>query len=124
MTIPSFQSKFDAWLDGALSEPLLSTVVALSCNLAEPCCIEAIGSDRYSDDDADWACEESFRPDVEPLSLPESEVGGNWELVLEAAKRLVSVYIDRPSAGSDFLRRAEAIAIGFVDGDWDRVLPR
>lgn len=123
MTIPSFQSKFDAWLDGALSQPIPSSVVAFSFNLAEPWCIEVIGSDRYSDDDADWACEESFRPDGEPLSLPESEVGGDWELVLQAAKRLVSVYLDRPSAGGALLRRAEAVAVGFVDGDLDRVWP-
>lgn len=106
---------FDTWLDGALSQPISSSVVAFSFNLAEPWCIEVVGSDRYSEDDADWACEESFRPDVAQLSLPESEVGGTWELVLEAAKRLVSAYLKRPSAGSTVLRRAEAVAVGFVE---------
>jgi hypothetical protein len=82
MIPPPFQSQFNAWLDGALSQHIPSSVVAFSFNLAEPWCIEVIGSDRYSDDEAEWACEESFRPDVEPLSLQESEVGGSCELVL------------------------------------------
>src|SRR3954454_14328860 len=114
MSTTSFQSDFDTWLDSALSQPIASSVAAFSFNLAEPWCIEVVGSDRYSDDDSDWACEESFRPDVEQLALPESEVGETWEAVLEAAKRLVSAYLDRPSTGSAMLRRAEAVAVGFV----------
>jgi shikimate kinase len=120
----TFQAKFDQWLDGAMSEPIPSSVVAFSFNLAEPWCIEVIGSDRYSDDDPDWACEESFRPNVDHLGLPESEVGETWEAVLEAAKRFVAAYLDRSSAGSTILRRAEAVAVGFVDGESDRVWPR
>lgn len=123
MTISPFQSEFDTWLDRALSQPIPSSVVAFSFNLAEPWCIEVVGSDRYSDADPDWVCEESFRPDLEQLSLPESEVGETWELVLEAAKRLVVAYLDRPSSGSAVLRRAQAIVVGFVDGDIHRVWP-
>ena len=124
MSTSKFQSKFYAWLDGALSEPIPKSVVAFSFNLAEPWCIEVVGSDRYSDDDPDWACEESFRPDVKRLALPKSEVGETWETVLEAAKRMVAAYLDRPSAGSKILRKAEAIAVGFIDGDLERVWPR
>lgn len=124
MTTSPFQSKFDTWLDGALSQPIPVSVVAFSLNLAEPWCIEIVGSDRYSVDDPDWACEESFRPEVQRLSLPESEVGDSWEAVLEAAKRLVSAYLDRQSPGSTILRRAEAIAVGFVDGDLEIVWPK
>ncbi len=124
MSTSAFQSEFDTWLDGALSQRIAPSVVAFSFNLAEPWSIEVVGSDRYRDDDPDWACEESFRPDVEPLALPESEVGDTWEVVLKAAKRLVDAYLVRPSAGSAILRRAEAIAVGFVDGDLHRVWPR
>ena len=107
-----------------MSQPVGPSVVAFSFNLAEPWCIEIVGSDRYSADDPDWACEESFRPDVEQLALPETEVGETWEVVLEAAKRLVTAYLDRPSAGSAILRRAEAVAVGFVDGELHKVWPR
>ena len=119
-----FQSEFDAWLDRALSEAIPSSVVAFSINVAEPWSVEVVGSDRYSEDDPDWACEESFRPDTQPLALPESEVGATWEAVLEAAKGMIGAYLDRPSAGSAVLRRTEAVAVGFVDGDIHRVWPR
>jgi hypothetical protein len=124
MSTSTVQSAFDVWLDVALSQPVGPSVVAFSFNLAEPWCIEIVGSDRYSADDPDWACEESFRPDVEQLALPETEVGETWEVVLEAAKRLVTAYLDRPSAGSAILRRAEAVAVGFVDGELHKVWPR
>lgn len=124
MSDSTLQSDFDAWLDDALSHPIAPSVVAFSFNLAEPWCIEIVGSDRYSDDDSDWACEESFRPDVEQLALSEFEVGETWEVVLEAAKRLVTAYLDRPSAGSAILRRAHAVTVGFVDGDLHGVWPR
>ena len=124
MNTSTLQSVFDAWLDDALSHPISPSVVAFSFNLAEPWCIEIVGLDRYSEDDSDWACEEVFRPDVESLDLPESDVGETWEVVLEAAKRLVAAYLDRPSAGSAILRRAQAVAVGFVDGDLHNVWPR
>jgi hypothetical protein len=124
MSASTLQSEFDAWLDDALSHPIAPSVVAFSFNLAEPWCIEIVGSDRYSDDDSNWACEESFRPDVEQLALSESEVGETWEVVLEAAKRLVTSYLDRPSPGSAILRRAHAVTVGFVDGDLHGVWPR
>jgi hypothetical protein len=124
MATSTFQSEFNIWLNGALSQPIPSSVVAFSFNLAEPWCIEVIGANRYSEQDSDWACEESFRSESKPLALPESEVGSRWEVVLESAKRLVAAYLDRPSAGSAQLRRAEAIAVGFVDGDLQRMWPR
>lgn len=124
MTTSTFQSEFNDWLDGVLIQPIPSSVVAFCFNLAEPWCIEVIGSDRYSADDHDWACEESFRPGVERLVLPKSKVGDTWDVVLEHAKLLVVGYLDHPSAGGAILRRAPAVAVGFVDGDIHRVWPR
>jgi len=123
MATSTFQLQFDAWLDRALSQPIPPSIVAFSFNLAEPWCIEVIGSDRYSEDDPDWACEESFRPEVESLPLPALD-GTSWELVLEDAKRVVSSYLDRPSAGSTVLRRADAVTVGSVDSDLHKVWPR
>lgn len=120
----SIQDKFDVWLDDALSQTIPTSVVAFSFNLAEPWCIEIVGSDRYSENDADWACEETFRPDVEQLAFPASVVGKSWKAVLDSAKRMVAAYLDRPSAGSAILRRAEAVVVGFVDGDLERVWPK
>lgn len=123
-TLVSFQNKFNAWLDDALCQKIPTSVVAFSFNLAEPWCIEIIGSDRYSEDDPEWACEESFRPDREQLALPASVVGKSWKVVMKSAKQMIAAYLDRPSAGSAILRRAEAVVVGFVDGDLERVWPR
>jgi shikimate kinase len=119
-----FQQAFNAWLDQALSKPIPESVVAFSFNLAEPWSVEVIGSERFSEDDADWACEEAFRPKTKDFDLPEDEVGSNWETVVENAKMLVKSYLDRQSAGSDRLRQAVAVAVGFVDGELHRVWPR
>lgn len=119
-----FQGAFNAWADRALAGPVPSEVAAFSFNLAEPWCVEVIGAARYSDDDPDWACDEVFRPESENLDLPESEVGADWEAVLESAKELVSRYLDRPSAGSVRLKKAAAVAVGFVDGELHKVWPR
>src|SRR5580698_6263350 len=115
MPSDTFQSTFNAWLDKALAEPIPPGVIAFSFNLAEPWCIEVIGSESYEEEDSDWACEEAFRPELENLSLPESEVGSEWESVLEESKKIVARYLDRPSAGSDLLKKSTAVVVGFVD---------
>jgi hypothetical protein len=120
----AFQSTFNGWLDSALAQSIPAGIVAFSFNLAEPWCIEVIGSRRYSEEDSDWACEEAFRPKVPNLDLPKSEVGSDWESVLEASKKIVSAYLERPSAGSTILKKATAVTVGFVDGDLHRVWTR
>jgi hypothetical protein len=123
MTTVAIQTSFDTWLHGELSNPIPETVVAFNFNLAEPWSIEIIGCDSYSEDDSDWACDESFRSGNLPFLLPASVVGSSWESVLEAAKGMVAAYLAMRSAGSDRLRKAEAVGIGFIDGDLHRVLP-
>lgn len=118
------QGRFNAWLDIVLSQAIPPSVVAFNFNLAEPWSIEVIGSDRYSDSDSDWACEESFRPDVERFLLRGSAASETWKSVLNTAKPLISAYLDRPSGGSAILRGAEAVVVGFVDGDLHKIWPR
>jgi hypothetical protein len=97
--------------------------VAFSFNLAEAWWIEIIGAEKYSDDNSDWACDEAWRAKIKNLSLSATEVGDRWELVLEEAKRMILAYLDRPSPGAARLRKAEAVAAGFVDGDLCKVWP-
>lgn len=119
----SFQPAFNQWLDQGLSQPIPTTVIAFAFNLYKPWAIEMIGADTYTEDDPDWACNESFRPELEHLALPDLK-SATKEEVLENAKRLVSAYIDRPSPGSERLRQAHAVAVGFTDGDFHRICPR
>ncbi len=124
MPSTAFQSTFNDWLDSSLAQPIPAEVVAFSFNLAEPWCIEVIGSESYNEEDSDWACDEAFRPKIPSLDLPESEVGSDWEAVLEASKQIVSAYLERPSTGATVLKKATAITVGFVDGDLYRIWPR
>jgi shikimate kinase len=121
----AFESEFNAWLDMALSEPVPESVIAFNFNLYEPWSIEIIGSDTYSENDPNWASDgaESFRPAVEALPLQASE-HSSWKEVLEHAANLVRAYLERPGAGSQRLRRAQAVAIGFVDGELRRLWPK
>ncbi|MDX2110639.1 MAG: hypothetical protein SFY80_10400 [Verrucomicrobiota bacterium] len=121
MPATDFHFTFNQWLDASLANPIPTSVIAFSFNLAEPWCIEVVGSDIYTEEDSDWACAESFRPKIPGLDLPESEVGSDWESVLETAKKLVLAYLDRPSAGASILKKAEAVAVGFVDGELQRI---
>ena len=118
------QEQFNTWIDRALSKPVPERVVAFSFNLGEPWSVELVGADNYSDDDSDSACPpEVFRAKVKKFGLREEEVGTKWEPVLEAVKSMVSAYLNRPSPGSDRLRKAVAVVVGFVDGDLHKVWP-
>jgi len=124
MPTPTFQAAFNSWLDAALAQPIQAGVVAFSFNLAEPWSIEVIGAKSYAEEDSDWACDEAFRPKISNFDLHESEVGDDWESVLESGKKIILAYLDRPSAGSAILKKSEAVCVGFVDGDLHKLWPR
>ncbi len=124
MNSPGFQSTFNAWLDRALAEPIASGVIAFSFNLTKPTTIEVIGSKSYDDEDPDWASEEAFRPTIEDLVLPAPERGKDWDAVLENARKAIITYIERSSPGASILKKARAVAVGFIDGDLHKVWPR
>jgi hypothetical protein len=121
MPTPAFQSKFDAWLDESLAGADDEDVVAFNFNLAEPWSIEVVGCGSYDEDDEDWSTDEVFRPDTDPLELPEA--GDDWESVLEFAKLLIQAYLSRPGSGSAALKGSTAVALGFVDGDLHKLWP-
>ena len=117
MSAVNFQSTFEAWLDESLAGEIPEEVVAFMFNLAEPWCVDVVGCGSYDEEDADWGCDEVFRPETGALDLPEEVVGEDWESVLESCKGMIAGYLKRESAGSALLKRATAVAVGFVDGD-------
>lgn len=121
MPTPAFQSKFNAWLDESLAGADDEDVVAFNFNLAEPWSIEVVGCGSYDEDDEDWSTDEVFRPDTDPLELPEA--GDDWESVLEFAKSLILAYLSRPGSGSAALKGSTAVVVGFVDGDLHKLWP-
>jgi hypothetical protein len=123
MYTSTFQSAFNTWLDHALAEPIAPEVIAFSFNLTKPNTIEVIGAKFYRDDDPDWASEEAFRPETSDFSLPSPERQKDWAVVLECAKRAIYTYLERASTGSAILKKATAVAVGFIDGDLHKVWP-
>jgi hypothetical protein len=85
--------------------------------------VQLIGSRRFSLDDPDWPCDETFSSDEDIFELPQSIVGTAWEMGLEAAKAAVLDYMVN-GAKASVLRASSGIGVGFVDGDveilWQR----
>ena len=123
MSASLFQPRFDAWLDDLLEDLPNEEIVAFSFNLSEPWSIEVVGCGSYDEDDEDWATDEIFRSGTDPLELPESEAGSDWESVLGYSKSLLLAYLHRPGPGSALLKKSTAIAVGFVDGELHKVWP-
>ena len=97
---------------------------AFNFNLAEASQkfqVDLIGSTRYAESDPDWACEEAFVSQPRFFDLPREEVGDRWEGVHQLICIFVAEYI-RSNTTSPF-RTAEAVTVGFVDGELQKVWP-
>jgi hypothetical protein len=110
---------FAVWLGSALGKPMSVDVVAFVFNLyesEEAFDIQVAGSAFYSETDERWAANQVFTSGEDLFSLPMQLVGSEWSDGLLAAKEFVARYLlEGPE--SDKLNRAQAVAVGFVDGD-------
>ncbi|MEW4571522.1 hypothetical protein AB1L88_26925 [Tautonia sp. JC769] len=106
------------------SEKPPSSVVAYNVGLSETAfggyAASLIGADRYVPDDPDWACDESFAPSERFFPIP-AGVFSDWELVQEAVAAAVRDFVRSPEGDCSFLASAEAVTVGFDDGDLVRV---
>lgn len=117
-------SEFALWLDRALQEPVPEGVVAYSFNLSEPWKVELIGADHYDPGNSDWACPpEAFRPHEGGLRLSAAAPNDNWENILAWTRQQIVDYMGSSASGAAKLRAAQAVCVGFVDGDLQRVWP-
>src|SRR5688572_29523044 len=110
---------FRTWADGALTENPGDKVRAFSFNLYEhedSFAIELIGCPRYDPQDQDWACQELFVHREPLFEMPRALVGNKWQEGLAASLALVRAYL-RACDPTHRLRVAEAVTVGFVDGD-------
>ena len=74
-----------------------------------------IGSKEFDINDSDWACNQDFEPKNKYLTLGQEEI--HWESILAQVKSLVINFTQTNTFKNSFLERAQAIAIGFDDGD-------
>src|SRR5437868_1840685 len=117
------QARFRDWVDQALSSAVPEEVIAFSFNLYELSPgfdMELIGSSSYDENDSEWACQEEFVA-RDPVFTISEDSGLSWQGALELAVDLVTKYLAVNSPGSNRLRRSRAVAVGFVDGDLERV---
>ncbi|MFC0682872.1 hypothetical protein ACFFGH_33995 [Lysobacter korlensis] len=120
-----FPSLLESWLNDAARQ-LQPGVRAFAFNLFEPAGmegvkygVELIGSDRYADSDDDWPCDEVWEPEPRALAIPLAFSGSAWTDCLERVRGLLAQYVESPSGA--WLTSAEAVAVGFVDGDLHRI---
>lgn len=111
---------FARWIDAALSQPLPGEIAAFNFNLYEGSeCheLELIGAPTYSPQCEDWACDDIFMSSSPRFRLPHSVVGAGWESGLASSASLILRFINSDRPGAVTLRRHQAVAVGFVDGN-------
>ena len=125
-----FSEEFENWLASAFAVDVPDTVVAYSFNIFEidssdaKYGIELIGAGEFDADDMDWACDEAWVPNPRALCIPLAFANGEWEACLVSAKQLVQRSLGSASHASTKIKTAEAVAIGFVDGDLELIWQR
>jgi hypothetical protein len=79
-----------------------------------------VGADQYDEADGDWACRESFTPKDRYQPLPAGEFKG-WEQAHAAVAEAVRAFLGSEPGRESFLGRAQAVTVGFDDGELERV---
>jgi hypothetical protein len=114
---------FAQWLDRIVeSEVPDAKVVAFNIGLFESdrgYMAYLVGSESYSEEDADWACEEAFTPEERYFPLQGS--WEDWTHVLEAVVAATRDYLSTTQGARSFLGTARAVTAGFDDGDLVRI---
>jgi len=122
----NLQIDFNSWVDAAVAKSIPKSVIAFNFNLYESTNefhVDLIGSDIYSENNPDWACNELFIEREVLFRLPHQAVGTEWQQALNAVIGLVRNYMQSGSAGASRLCACRAVTVGFVDGDLTRVWP-
>ena len=115
-----------AWLARALeSSPPPPGIVAYYVGLFESpdgCTAYLIGSRVFDPDDDEWACNDDYAPAEKYFPLPEKITGPrDYRRVERRVVRAVKTFLAAPENGGSSLVSAEAVAVGFDDGDLTRV---
>lgn len=114
-----YYKDFSKWLDSNL-EQLPSGVIAVNFNLYEGSNqtydIQLIGTDKFDEDDDDWACEEIFSTGENIFFIPRTEDIEDWEDGLSFIIKMVKRYLENGKY-ANMLKQSQAVGVGFVDGD-------
>ena len=121
------KTEFNAWLNEVLPSTSPSEVRAYHFNIFEmedSFAVEVVGAPKYDPADKNWPCDEVWTCRPSEFLLPHPEVGSDWKPVEELVVKLVRGFMrDHSTRKGSILRKADAVGVGFVDGDIITVLP-
>ena len=122
--MPDLESRFLGWLGRVCrDEHPGPSVIAYNIGLFETdtgYSAHLVGADRYDPADGDWACAEMFTPAERYFPIPAEGFEG-WEHVHAAIVGATRAFLRTAQGKDSFLARAEAVTVGFDDGDLERV---
>ncbi len=78
-----------------------------------------IGSDNYTPDDSDWACDEVFSPKERYFAIPNED--RDWEKILSEVVTAIKIFVESPDVKTSYLSQAKFLTVGFDDGDLVRI---
>jgi hypothetical protein len=117
-------AQFEAWLEEVCtSEKPGSDIVAYNFGLFEGengYVTYLIGSTEYDEEDPDWACNGDFVPKRKYFELSGS-ADADWQEIQTIVEAFVKQFISAPDCQASFLSTAQAITVGFDDGDLVKV---
>lgn len=109
--------EFEKWIDRILLENLPFRGVAINFNLYEEAdmnwSIQLISASSFDEEDSDWCCEEEFTTGEDLYSWQQET---EWQEILDITCNMIRKYLAEGTYAED-LKKYDAIAVGFVDGD-------
>lgn len=108
---------FEKWLNRVLEENIPFEGVALCFNLYEESdknwSMQLISASYFDEKNSDWACEEVFSTGEDLFSWRQDT---GWKEILDISYDLIRKYLN-VGKYSEELKKYQAVAVGFVDGD-------
>ncbi len=115
---------FENWLNKVLDENFPIEGAAINFNIYEEVdmnwSIQLIGASYFDEEDEDWCCEEKFTTGENLFSWQQDTC---WEEILHISCDMIRKYL-MVGKYSEELKKYEAVAAGFVDGDVEIIYKR
>ena len=108
---------FEAWLNDILDKNSPLGGAAINFNIYEDedsfWSIQLISAEYFDENDDDWCCEEVFTTGEDLYTWKQNS---DWMEVMQSSCDMIKRYLEEGKY-ADELKKFEAVAAGFVDGD-------
>lgn len=116
--------KFEKWLNSILENNIPIDGAAINFNLYEDedrnWSIQLISAAFFDEEDPDWCCDEEFTTGEDLFSWQQE---ADWEEILDISCDMIREYLVKGKYSKE-LKKYEAVATGFVDGDLEIIYKR